>query len=167
MHSTTKYLTGHSDAVGGALCVADASLAAALRADRTALGSVPGALPHCIVSYRIVPYFLIVHYSRHFPPPQRPANSRTDSPMLASPSAVMIVVLVVPVGLVVAVMVEVLFSRDYTPNPDPGSLEPWLLLRSLRTLHLRVGRQCATAAGLSAWLQAAVDGGAGHPLAPS
>ena len=33
-----------------------------------------------------------------------------------------------------------------------GSLESWLLLRSLRTLHLRVPRQSATATVLAQWL---------------
>jgi len=33
-----------------------------------------------------------------------------------------------------------------------GSLEAWLLLRSLRTLHLRVPRQSATATALANWL---------------
>lgn len=87
MHSTTKSLAGHSDAIGGALCVSDAALAEALRADRTAVGSTP------------------------------------------------------------------------------GSLEVWLLMRSLRTLHLRVERQSATAAYLAAWLHRAASGEAGHPLA--
>ncbi|KAL0949721.1 hypothetical protein HGRIS_009761 [Hohenbuehelia grisea] len=34
-----------------------------------------------------------------------------------------------------------------------GSLEAWLLLRSLRTLHLRVPRQSETATALAKWLQ--------------
>ncbi|KAK7049604.1 hypothetical protein VNI00_005635 [Paramarasmius palmivorus] len=38
-----------------------------------------------------------------------------------------------------------------------GSLEAWLLLRSLRTLHLRVTRQSETATGLARWLQLVVD----------
>jgi len=33
-----------------------------------------------------------------------------------------------------------------------GSVEAWLLLRSLRTLHLRVPRQSATATELATWL---------------
>lgn len=33
-----------------------------------------------------------------------------------------------------------------------GSLEAWLLLRSLRTLHLRVPRQSQTATALAQWL---------------
>jgi cystathionine gamma-synthase len=33
-----------------------------------------------------------------------------------------------------------------------GSLEAWLLLRSLRTLHLRVPRQSTTATVLAQWL---------------
>ena len=87
MHSTTKALSGHSDALGGALCVRDASLAGELRTDRTALGSTPGAM------------------------------------------------------------------------------EVWLLQRSLRTLHVRVQRQSATASALAAWLHAATDGSQpSHPL---
>jgi len=88
MHSTTKYLAGHSDAMGGALVVADEALAAVLREDRTALGSTP------------------------------------------------------------------------------GNMEVWLLMRSLRTLHLRVERQSSSATELARWLHEAVDGRApSHPLA--
>jgi cystathionine gamma-synthase len=36
-----------------------------------------------------------------------------------------------------------------------GSLESWLLLRSLRTLHLRVPFQSANATGLAQWLNVA------------
>jgi cystathionine gamma-synthase len=42
VHSTTKYLGGHSDVVGGALVVDDAELAERLRFHQNALGSVPG-----------------------------------------------------------------------------------------------------------------------------
>lgn len=87
VHSTTKGLAGHSDAVGGALCVGSAELAAELKAERTAYGSTPGAL------------------------------------------------------------------------------EPWLLMRSLRTLHLRVARQSASAAAVAAWLQRAVAREPAHALA--
>ncbi|OBZ76823.1 hypothetical protein A0H81_04003 [Grifola frondosa] len=39
-----------------------------------------------------------------------------------------------------------------------GSLESWLLLRSLRTLHLRVPRQSETATALAQWLSHAAGG---------
>ena len=42
VHSTTKYLGGHSDVVGGALVVGDDALAEQLRYHQNALGSVPG-----------------------------------------------------------------------------------------------------------------------------
>ncbi len=42
IHSTTKYLGGHSDVVGGALVVADASLAERLAFLQNAVGSVAG-----------------------------------------------------------------------------------------------------------------------------
>ena len=86
MHSTTKSLSGHSDAIGGALCVADGELAETLRSERTNLGSTP------------------------------------------------------------------------------GQLEVWLLMRSLRTLHMRVERQSRSAAALAQWLERATSEG-DHPLA--
>jgi cystathionine beta-lyase/cystathionine gamma-synthase len=42
MHSTTKYIGGHSDVIGGALVVRDEALAERLRFARNATGSVPG-----------------------------------------------------------------------------------------------------------------------------
>ncbi|GJE96512.1 cystathionine gamma-synthase [Phanerochaete sordida] len=44
-----------------------------------------------------------------------------------------------------------------------GSLEAWLLLRSLRTLHLRVPRQSASAAVLATWLSGAAGAHDGIP----
>jgi cystathionine gamma-synthase len=41
MHSTTKYLSGHSDVMGGALIVRDAALADRFRAAQTSAGAVP------------------------------------------------------------------------------------------------------------------------------
>ncbi|KAL5508202.1 hypothetical protein ACEPAH_5821 [Sanghuangporus vaninii] len=46
---------------------------------------------------------------------------------------------------------ELWTDRTYTGNMM-GSLEAWLLLRSLRTFHLRVPRQSQTATGLARWL---------------
>jgi cystathionine gamma-synthase len=42
LHSTTKYIGGHSDVVGGALVTSDAELAATLLFTQNAVGSVPG-----------------------------------------------------------------------------------------------------------------------------
>jgi cystathionine gamma-synthase len=42
VHSTTKYLGGHSDVVGGAVTVADAGLGERLAFHRNAMGAVPG-----------------------------------------------------------------------------------------------------------------------------
>jgi cystathionine gamma-synthase len=44
MHSTTKFLSGHSDALGGVLVARDPALALALHQERTVSGAVPGAL---------------------------------------------------------------------------------------------------------------------------
>jgi cystathionine gamma-synthase len=43
VHSTTKYIGGHSDVVGGAVVLADADLAARLAFLQNATGAVPGA----------------------------------------------------------------------------------------------------------------------------
>jgi cystathionine gamma-synthase len=42
LHSTTKYLGGHSDVIGGAIVTNDAALAAKLRFLQKSLGAVPG-----------------------------------------------------------------------------------------------------------------------------
>ncbi|PCH41264.1 cystathionine gamma-synthase [Wolfiporia cocos MD-104 SS10] len=53
---------------------------------------------------------------------------------------------------------KILFSHRTFLGSMMGSLESWLLLRSLRTLHLRVPRQSETAAGLAEWLSHAAGG---------
>jgi cystathionine gamma-synthase len=49
VHSTTKYLGGHSDVVGGALVTADADLAERLVYHQNAMGSVPGPFDSWLV----------------------------------------------------------------------------------------------------------------------
>ncbi|NHC45828.1 cystathionine gamma-synthase [Motilibacter aurantiacus] len=49
VHSTTKYLGGHSDVVGGALVVADAELGERLAFSQNAAGAVPGPLDSWLV----------------------------------------------------------------------------------------------------------------------
>jgi cystathionine gamma-lyase len=44
VHSTTKYLGGHSDVVGGALCLCDGALYEQLKFYQNAAGAVPGPL---------------------------------------------------------------------------------------------------------------------------
>ncbi|MFV1981781.1 MAG: cystathionine gamma-synthase [Rhodothermia bacterium] len=44
MHSTTKYLGGHSDVIGGAICTSDDNLAESLRFEIKNSGAVPGPL---------------------------------------------------------------------------------------------------------------------------
>ncbi|KAI0650648.1 cystathionine gamma-synthase [Trametes meyenii] len=52
---------------------------------------------------------------------------------------------------------ELWHVRTFLGNPL-GSFEAWLLLRSLRTLHLRVPRQSESAFGLAQWLAQAAGG---------
>ncbi|UGS33911.1 PLP-dependent transferase [Capillimicrobium parvum] len=51
VHSTTKYLGGHSDAVGGAVVVADPQLHERVRFVQNAVGAVPGPLD-CFLVHR-------------------------------------------------------------------------------------------------------------------
>ena len=44
MHSTTKYMAGHSDAVSGALVTSDQEVAEALASERSIMGNTPGNL---------------------------------------------------------------------------------------------------------------------------
>jgi len=50
---------------------------------------------------------------------------------------------------------EALRAERLVMGNVPGNLEVWLLLRSLRTMELRVRRQCETAHKLAAWLSSA------------
>jgi cystathionine gamma-synthase len=49
VHSTTKYVGGHSDVVGGALVTADAALGEELAYHQNAMGGVPGAFDSWLV----------------------------------------------------------------------------------------------------------------------
>jgi cystathionine gamma-synthase len=49
VHSTTKYLGGHSDVIGGAVVTSDASLAERLRFLQKSLGAVPGPFDSWLV----------------------------------------------------------------------------------------------------------------------
>jgi len=49
VHSTTKYLGGHSDVIGGALIVGDAELAQQLAFHQNAMGAVPGPFDSWLV----------------------------------------------------------------------------------------------------------------------
>jgi cystathionine gamma-synthase len=49
VHSTTKYLGGHSDVVGGALVTADTALGEELAYHQNAMGAVPGAFDSWLV----------------------------------------------------------------------------------------------------------------------
>jgi cystathionine gamma-synthase len=49
VHSTTKYLGGHSDVIGGALVLTDAELAGQLRFHQNAMGAVPGPFDSWLV----------------------------------------------------------------------------------------------------------------------
>jgi cystathionine gamma-synthase len=49
VHSTTKYLGGHSDVIGGALVTTDTDLADQLRFHQNAMGSVPGPFDSWLV----------------------------------------------------------------------------------------------------------------------
>ncbi len=51
VHSTTKYLGGHSDTVGGAVVVADPALHEAVRFTQLSVGAVPGPLD-CFLVHR-------------------------------------------------------------------------------------------------------------------
>jgi cystathionine gamma-synthase len=63
MHSTTKYLGGHSDAIGGMLVTNDAELAARLKFFQYAVGAIPGPLD-CYLILRGV-RTLAVRMDRH------------------------------------------------------------------------------------------------------
>ncbi len=80
VHSTTKYLGGHSDVVGGFIATGDADLAAALAFLQNAAGAVPGPLD-CYLVLRGVKT-LPVRMDRHC------GNAQAVAELLASHPAV-------------------------------------------------------------------------------
>lgn len=72
LHSTTKYLGGHSDAVGGALIVRDGGIAERLRFIQNAVGAVPGPMD-CFLILRGIKT-LPVRMDRHSANAQRVAE---------------------------------------------------------------------------------------------
>src|SRR4029453_2589518 len=80
VHSTTKYLGGHSDVVGAPLVVCDGGLAARLRLNQNAIGAVPGPFD-CWLVLRGVKT-LGVRMDRHS------TNAMRIAEMLVAPPAV-------------------------------------------------------------------------------
>jgi cystathionine gamma-synthase len=80
VHSTTKYLGGHSDVVGGAVVVADAGLGERLAFHQNAMGAVPGAFDAWLTLRGIKT--LAVRMDRHC------ANASRVAEMLAAHPAV-------------------------------------------------------------------------------
>ena len=60
-------------------------------------------------------------------------------------------------------LAEKLLSQRQYIGAVPCSLEVWLLLRSLRTLTLRLDRHCSTATAIAAWLHTSI-GDINHKL---
>jgi cystathionine gamma-synthase len=78
VHSTTKYLGGHSDVVGGALVAADAGLGEELAFHQNAMGAVPGAFDCWLVLRGIKT--LGVRMDRHCANAERVVELLTRSP---------------------------------------------------------------------------------------
>ena len=82
VHSTTKYLGGHSDVVGGALVVADAGFGEELAFSQNAMGAVPGPFDSWLVLRGAKT--LAVRMDRHCANAQRVVELLQRSPAVAS-----------------------------------------------------------------------------------
>ncbi len=82
VHSTTKYLGGHSDVVGGALVVADAALAEELAFHQNAMGGVPGPFDSWLVLRGIKT--LGVRMDRHCDNAERVVAMLAEHPAVSS-----------------------------------------------------------------------------------
>lgn len=80
VHSTTKYLGGHSDVIGGALVVSDTGLAERLAFLQNAVGAVPGPLDSFLVLRGIKT--LAVRMDRHAANAQRLAEHLAAHPQV-------------------------------------------------------------------------------------
>ena len=81
VHSTTKYLGGHSDVIGGAVVVADPDLAERIAYTRNSTGGVPGPLDAWLTLRGIKT--LAVRMDRHCRNAVRVAQMLTEHPAVA------------------------------------------------------------------------------------
>ena len=81
LHSTTKYLGGHSDVVGGALVTDDDALAERLTFTQNAVGSVPGPFDNWLTLRGVKT--LAVRMERHSDNAERVAEMLTRHPAVA------------------------------------------------------------------------------------
>jgi len=81
LHSTTKYLGGHSDVVGGALVTSDDELAEQLTFTQNAVGSVPGPFDNWLTLRGVKT--LAVRMERHSDNAERIADMLTHHPAVA------------------------------------------------------------------------------------
>jgi cystathionine gamma-synthase len=81
VHSTTKYIGGHSDVVGGAVVVADSSLGDQLYFTRNAVGSAPGPFDSWLTLRGAKT--LAVRMDRHCQNAQRVADMLTGHPRVS------------------------------------------------------------------------------------
>jgi cystathionine gamma-synthase len=81
VHSTTKYLGGHSDVVGGAVVVADRELASQLAFTRNATGGVPGPFDAWLTLRGVKT--LAVRMDRHCRNAMRVAQMLAEHPAVA------------------------------------------------------------------------------------
>lgn len=84
VHSTSKYLSGHSDVIGGFVATNDPELAAALTLTRNSAGSVPGPMD-CFLVLRGVKT-LALRMDRHCDNAMAVAGFLADHPAMASVS---------------------------------------------------------------------------------
>ena len=84
VHSTSKYLSGHSDVIGGFVATNDPELASALTVTRNAAGSVPGPMD-CFLVLRGVKT-LALRMDRHGDNALAVAGFLADHPAMASVS---------------------------------------------------------------------------------
>ena len=82
VHSTTKYLGGHSDVVGGALVAREAGLAEQLAYHQNAMGAVPGPFDCFLVQRGIKT--LAVRMDRHCAKARLVVDLLTDHPKVAA-----------------------------------------------------------------------------------
>lgn len=80
LHSTTKYVGGHSDVVGGALALSDAKMYQTLKYHQNAVGGVPGAFDSWLVMRGVKT--LALRMEAHCTNAQRVAEALTKNPSI-------------------------------------------------------------------------------------
>ena len=145
VHSTTKYLGGHSDTVGGAAIMRDPALHEKVKFVQNAVGAVPGPFD-CFLVHRGL-------RTLHLRVAAHDANGLAVSGWLREHAGVADVRWPGFGGMVSFRHPEAVRFTQLSIGAVPGPIDCFLVHRGLRTLHLRMAAHAENGMAVSAFLR--------------